>query len=122
MSEPQWRHGKICYLILASKNAEASAKFYASVFGWIPHLHANGDLGFDDTTGMVSGMWDTTLEPRSGGYEIDIWVDNVATTSDRIVSAGGVLVGDAVQIGDKEQYRKFADPDGNHLGIYHHDA
>ncbi len=120
MTEPQWKHGKICYLILASKDVEASARFYADVFGWTTRRHDNGDLAFDDTTGMVSGMWDTSLEARSGGYEIDIWVDDVAATAERIVAAGGTLIGDDVPISEQEQYRRFADPDGNHLGIYHH--
>ena len=120
MTEPQWKHGKICYLILASKDVDASARFYADVFGWSTRRHDNGDLAFDDTTGMVSGMWDTSLVARAGGYEIDIWVDDVAATAARIVAAGGTLIGEAVPISAQEQYRRFADPDGNQLGIYHH--
>lgn len=122
MSEPRWQHGKICYLILASKNAEESAKFYTDVFGWSTRSHDNGDLAFDDTTGMVSGMWDTSLEPRAGGYEIDIWVEDVLATSQRIVDAGGSLSGNLVAISDHEQYQRFIDPDGNYLGLYHHDS
>lgn len=122
MSEPRWQHGKICYLILASKNAEESAKFYTDVFGWSTRSHDNGDLAFDDTTGMVSGMWDTNLEPRAGGYEIDIWVEDVLATSQRIVDAGGSLSGNLVAISDHEQYQRFIDPDGNYLGLYHHDS
>lgn len=120
MTEPQWKHGKICYLILASNDPEESAAFYTNVFGWSTRTHDNGELAFDDATGMVSGMWDTSIEPRSGGYEIDIWVDDVADASIRIVQSGGKLLGDTVAISGKEQYRKFADIDGNELGIYHH--
>lgn len=121
MTEPQWKHGKICYLILASRDPQTSAKFYSEVFGWTTRNHDNGDLAFDDTTGAVSGMWNTAITPRTDGYEIDIWVDDVTTTSAAIESAGGTLIGDIQHFSDHEQYRQFSDIDGNVLGIYHHD-
>lgn len=120
MAEPQWQHGKICYLILASTNPEASAEFYREVFGWKIRSHDNGDIAFDDTTGAVSGMWDTTIEPRTGGYEVDIWVDDVGATAARIVAAGGELVGEMQRFSANEQHQRFTDPDGNQLGLYHH--
>ena len=119
-AEPQWQHGKICYLILASTDPEASARFYRDVFSWKIRSHDNGDVAFDDPTGAVSGMWDTSIEARSGGYEVDIWVEDVAATAARIVAAGGELVGEMQQLTANEQYQRFADPDGNHLGLYQH--
>lgn len=118
--QPTWKHGKICYLILASTDPGASARFYGDVFGWTTRTHDNGDLAFDDTTGMVSGMWDTSVTPRDGGYEVDIWVDDVPATSSAIVSAGGELIGEMVNISANEQYQRFRDIDGNVLGVYHH--
>lgn len=121
MTEPQWKHGKICYVILASKDPQASAAFYTNVFGWTTRGHDNGDLAFDDTTGGVSGMWDTSITPRDGGYEVDIWVDDVSATAKAIESAGGTLIGDLMNFTDHEQYQRFSDIDGNVLGLYHHD-
>lgn len=118
MSEPTRTHGKICYIIMPSKNVEASAAFYSGVFGW--SIRGEGDqLSFDDPTGAVSGMWDTSLEPRSGGYEVDIMVDDVPAAAENVVAAGGRLIGDMQVVGAGEQYQKFADPDGNELGLYH---
>lgn len=113
------KHGKICYLILASTDPIMSAEFYASVFGWTTRGHDDGSLAFDDTTGGVSGMWDTSFTPREGGYEIDIWVDDVAATAERIVAAGGTMIGHLQTFGEGESYQRFRDIDGNMLGIYH---
>ncbi|MCA9833030.1 MAG: VOC family protein [Thermomicrobiales bacterium] len=121
-NQSPWRHGKICYLILASTDPTRSAAFYAAVFGWSTRKHDNGDLAFDDTTGAVSGMWDTSFTPREGGYEVDIWVDNVADTASRIIAAGGTMIGELQQFTSTEQYQRFRDLDGNVLGIYHHDS
>ncbi len=116
------KHGKICYLILASTDSRKSAEFYASVFGWTIRGHDNGDLAFDDPTGGVSGMWDTSFTAREGGYEVDIWVDDVAATATRITDAGGTMIGELQQFTENEQYQRFRDLDGNVLGIYHHDS
>ncbi|MCO5219682.1 MAG: VOC family protein [Thermomicrobiales bacterium] len=112
------KHGKICYLILASTDPPKSAEFYASVFGWAIRGHDNGDLAFDDPTGGVSGMWDTSFTAREGGYEVDIWVQDVAATAAEIVAAGGSLIGELQHFGMTEQYQRFRDIDGNVLGLY----
>ena len=66
-------------------------------------------------------MWDPSISPREGGYEVDIWVEDVLATSSAIEKAGGRLIGDLRQLSDQEQYQRFADIDGNVLGIYHHE-
>ena len=120
MTEPTRTHGKICYIIMSSKDAGAAAAFYSGVFGWNIREH-DGQFSFDDPTGAVSGMWDTSLEPRSGGYEVDIMVDDVSAAAEQLVAAGGRLIGEMQVFGAGEQYQKFADPDGNELGLYHAD-
>lgn len=121
MTESTRTHGKICYLIMPSVNAEASAAFYEGVFGWQIRGRDSGELSFDDTTGAVSGMWDTGLQPRSGGYEVDIMVDDVEAAGAKVIAAGGTLIGEMQVFGQGEHYQKFADPDGNELGLYHSD-
>ena len=49
-------HGKICYLEIPAKTAEASADFYSSIFGWKVRKRGDGELAFDDPSG-VSGTW-----------------------------------------------------------------
>jgi predicted enzyme related to lactoylglutathione lyase len=59
MSEPTNAHGKVCYMIMPSRDPQASSRFYADVFGWNIRSHDDGTLAFDDATGQVSGMWVT---------------------------------------------------------------
>ncbi len=40
-------HGKICYLEIPAKTAEASADFYSSIFGWKIRRRGDGELAFD---------------------------------------------------------------------------
>jgi len=49
-------HGKICYLEIPAKTAEASAEFYRSIFKWKVRPRGDGAIAFDDTGG-VSGTW-----------------------------------------------------------------
>ena len=74
-------HGKICYLEIPAKTAEASAEFYSSIFGWKVRKRGDGELAFDDAGG-VSGTWvkksDRTPDERTRTY---IMVDDIAGTS-----------------------------------------
>ena len=71
-------HGKICYMEIPAKTAEASADFYSSIFGWKIRRRGDGELAFDDTGG-VSGTWvkesDRTPDERTRTY---IMVDDIA--------------------------------------------
>src|SRR2546422_3599541 len=76
-------HGKICYLEIPAKTAEASADFYSSIFGWKVRRRGDGELAFDDAGG-VSGTWvkesDRTADERTRTY---IMVDAIADTLTR---------------------------------------
>lgn len=80
-------HGKICYLEIPAKTAEASADFYGTIFGWTVRRRGDGELAFDDTGG-VSGTWvkegDRTPDQRTRTY---IMVDVIADTLKRIEAA-----------------------------------
>jgi predicted enzyme related to lactoylglutathione lyase len=49
-------HGKICYLEIPANAAQASADFYAQIFGWKVRPLGDGNLAFDDC-GSVCGSW-----------------------------------------------------------------
>src|SRR5439155_266478 len=82
-------HGKICYLEIPAKTAQASADFYSSIFGWKVRKRGDGELAFDDPAG-VSGTWvkesDRTPDERTRTY---IMVDVIADTLKQIETAGG---------------------------------
>ena len=85
-------HGKICYLEIPAKTAEASADFYSTIFGWKIRKRGDGELAFDDAGG-VSGTWvkesDRTPDERTRTY---IMVDDIADTLKQIETEGGRVV------------------------------
>jgi len=117
---PTFAHGKVCYLIMPSRNPEASSRFYADVFGWSIRAHDDGTLAFDDTVGGVSGMWVTDREAVDNpGIEVHIMVRDADEVEQAIVAHGGTLVWRA-GAESPEVYGTFRDPDGNLLGYYQH--
>jgi predicted enzyme related to lactoylglutathione lyase len=112
-------HGKICYLEIPAKTAEASAEFYSSIFGWKVRKRGDGELAFDDTGG-VSGTWvkesDHTPDERTRTY---IMVDDITVTLKRIEAAGGRVLTARTAIGSgMGAFAFFADPVGNEFGLY----
>ena len=58
-------HGKICYLEIPAKTAEASADFFSRIFGWKTRTRGDGELAFDDAAG-VSGTWVRESDAKGG--------------------------------------------------------
>ena len=111
-------HGKICYLEIPAKTAQASAEFYSSIF-WTVRKRGDGELAFDDPGG-VSGTWvkesDRTLDERTRTY---IMVDAIADTLTRIEAAGGRVLTPRTSIGaGMGAFAVFVDPVGNEFGLY----
>jgi predicted enzyme related to lactoylglutathione lyase len=112
-------HGKICYLEIPAKTAEASAEFYRSIFGWKVRRRGDGELAFDDPGG-VSGTWvkeaDRTPDERTRTY---IMVDSIEGTLKLIQEAGGQVLTPRTEIGEGlGAFAAFADPVGNEFGLY----
>jgi uncharacterized protein len=112
-------HGKICYLEIPAATADASAEFYSGIFGWQVRKRGDGELAFDDTSG-VSGTWvkasDRTPDQQTRIY---IMVDAIADTVQRIQAAGGRVLTPRTDIGSgMGAFAVFADPVGNEFGLY----
>lgn len=115
--------GEIRYLQLPALDVEAAAAFYATVFGWRIRTNSAGERSFDDPSGHVSGTWRTDRAPAGdAGVLVWIQVDDVATTLDRIVHAGGAVASPLAEQGPGEAIATFRDPAGNVLGIFHQPA
>ena len=112
-------HGKICYLEIPAKTADASAQVYSSIFGWKVRKRDDGELAFDDPGG-VSGTWvkesDRTPDECTRTY---IMVDAIAETLKRIQAAGGRVLTPRTEIAaGMGAFAVFADPVGNEFGLY----
>jgi predicted enzyme related to lactoylglutathione lyase len=112
--------GEVRYLQLPALDAEASATFYATVFGWRIRTKPAGERAFDDPSGRISGAWRTDRTP-AGDAGVLVWVrvDDVAATLERITSAGGEVVSPLTEQGPGEAIATFRDPAGNVLGLFH---
>jgi uncharacterized protein len=113
-------HGKICYLEIPAKTAEASAEFYSAIFGWKVRKRGDGALAFDDAEGGVSGTWvkesDRTPNETTRTY---IMVDDISVALKRIQASGGRVTKPRTEIGQgMGAFAFFADPVGNEFGLY----
>jgi len=116
-------HGKICYLEIPARTGEESAAFYSSIFGWKVRKRGDGEIAFDDPSG-VSGTWvkaaDRTPDEQIRTY---IMVDSIADTLTRIVAAGGRVTTPRTEIGaGVGAFAAFADPAGAEFGLYEEPA
>lgn len=115
---PTRKNGKICYLEIPTADIARSVRFYEAVFGWKTRKRGDGATAFDDAVGEVSGSWVNGRPPSPApGLLLYIMVDSADATVALIIAHGGRIVqpigGDFPEI-----TARFADPDGNVLGIY----
>ena len=115
---PRRAHGKICYIEIPAADIPRSVGFYQAVFGWSIRRRGDGATAFDDAIGEVSGSWVTgrPVSP-SPGLLIYVMVDSVAATAAAVIANGGRIV-QPIGVDAPEITARFADPDGNVLGLY----
>jgi predicted enzyme related to lactoylglutathione lyase len=115
---PTRANGKICYLEIPTDDVDRSVRFYQAVFGWPVRKRGDGATAFDDGVGEVSGAW-VTGRPASPtpGLLLYVMVDSVAATAEAVVAHGGHIV-QPLGADAPELTARFADPDGNVLGLY----
>jgi predicted enzyme related to lactoylglutathione lyase len=119
---PTAKNGKICYIEMPAKAAQASADFYQRAFGWTIRTRGDGAIAFDDTTGEVSGAFALGRPPAATpGLMVYIMVDSVTDTIEKVKANGGEIVqpigGDPGEI-----MARFRDPGGNVIGFYQEPA
>ena len=115
---PHIGDGKICYLEIPTEDVEASARFYASVFGWRMRVRGDGARAFDDAVGEVSGAFVKGRPPsRDVGLLVYVMVADMDAAIGRIVAHGGEIVEPPVPEAP-EIIARFRDPAGNVLGVY----
>lgn len=119
---PTSAHGKICYLEIPTADIARSVAFYQAVFGWKTRRRGDGAIAFDDAVGEVSGAWvnGRPVSPTPG-LLLYVMVSSVSATVTAVIANGGRIVqplgADAPEI-----TARFADPDGNVLGLYEEPA
>jgi predicted enzyme related to lactoylglutathione lyase len=112
-------HGKVCYLEIPANQAQDSASFYSSIFGWKVRTRGDGSLAFDDT-GCVSGTFvETADRPSDERTRTYIMVDSIKEALQKIEARGGKVVTARTDIGSNMgAFAAFTDPVGNEFGLY----
>ena len=119
---PGGGHGKICYLEIPADDIEKSAGFYQAVFGWPLRDKGTEHIGFDDSVGVVSGMWTLARKPSpEQGLLVYVMMDSVADAVEAVIANGGRVV-QSVGADAPEITARFSDPFGNVLGLYQEPA
>jgi hypothetical protein len=114
---PTFGHGKIVYLEIPTTDVTRSSNFYKAVFGWVIKRREDGATAFDDGVGEVSGTWVTGRPPSTTpGLLLYIMVKNVGEALDAVVRSGGSVI-QPMGVDVPELIGRFADPDGNVLGL-----
>jgi uncharacterized protein len=115
---PTSTNGKICYLEIPTADITASVAFYQAVFGWKTRRRGDGSTAFDDSVGAVSGSWVSgrSVSPTPG-LLLYVMVDSITEAVGKVVAAGGRIV-QPLGVDAPELTARFADPDGNVLGLY----
>lgn len=115
---PTFANGKICYLEIPTTDLARSVSFYQAVFAWAVRTRGDGSTAFDDGVGEVSGAW-VTGRPSSAtpGLLLYVMVDSIPATIASIRTHGGRIV-QPLGVDAPELTARFADPDGNVLGLY----
>ena len=112
------------------EDRERMAKFYQSAFGWQTHMLGE-DMGnyvvvtTTDTNeagptkpGAINGGFYGRVPDRPMQYpSVVIAVDDVKRAAQKVVAAGGKMLGDPMEIPGVGQYVGFVDPEGNRVSM-----
>lgn len=112
-----FREAGISYLRVPASDAQASAAFYASVFGWTVDA-ARPDPSFEDGTGHVIGHFSTEHAiAGEAGIRPYVYVADVEETLRTVAEHGGAVVTPPYAEGDL-RVATFRDPAGNVIGVW----
>ena len=112
-----FRVGGISYVRIPTDDPQATAAFYASVFGWNVDTDRD-EPSFEDGSGHVIGHFVSELAVAGeGGIRPYVYVEDVEDTLSRAVAESGEVVDERYAEGDL-WVATFRDPPGNVVGIW----
>ncbi len=117
MQERVFRPAGISYLHIPAADPQASASFYANVFGWKIGGRPEHP-SFEDGTGHVIGAFETSLKPvGEAGVIIYVYVTSVDETVARVEGNGGTVAKAPYPEGNLT-VATFTDPAGTAIGVW----
>ena len=108
------KHEQIQYIEFLSKDIERAQTFYTKGFGWTFTDYGPGYTAFEGD--YVDGGF-TLGNPVKGSMLVVIFSENIETTKQKVIQAGGIIAKDIFNFpGDKRFH--FTDHDGNELAVW----
>lgn len=112
-------HGDITHIDIPVADLGAASAFYGDLFGWqIAEMPGFEGYPMWQAPNGVSGGG---LAPRSDGFTQPrsyVEVDSIDDTLEKVRAGGGTVLMEKSPISETSWWAIFADPDGNHVGLY----
>jgi predicted enzyme related to lactoylglutathione lyase len=109
---------------------ERMAKFYQSAFGWQTQMLGQdmnnyvlavttetGDMGPRNPGAINGGFYERKPDYPMQYPSVVIAVDNLKRSTDKVIAAGGKVLGDPWDIPGVGKYVSFVDPEGNRVSM-----
>lgn len=108
------KHEQIQYLEFLSADIKQVKKFYTEVFGWTFTDYGPEYSAFDGD--YVDGGF-TLGKPVKGSILVVIYSEDIETTKQKVIKAGGIIVKDIFSFPGGRRFH-FTDPDGNEIAVW----
>jgi predicted enzyme related to lactoylglutathione lyase len=109
----------IVHIEISANNLDEATKFYQRAFGWvIESIPEMGYATFVAEGGPGGGLNPVTADNPAGTVLVYVDTDDIAGDLQRIESLGGKTVVPKTEIPGFGWFGVFADPTGNHIGLF----
>lgn len=113
-SQKKLRHEQVQYIEFLSADIQKARKFYTESFGWVFTDYGPEYTAFEGD--YVDGGF-TTGKPVKGSILVIIYSEDVETTKQKVIKAGGIIAKDIFNFPGGRRFH-FLDPDGNELAVW----
>jgi predicted enzyme related to lactoylglutathione lyase len=117
---PQMVEGAIVHIELFSEDVNASEAFYTTLFGWTTKRWGDTSnyLLFMDSSGKLGGGFAPMKNQGAGGTIVYLYVGDIEAKLSQVETHGGRTLEGKTPIPGVGFYATFADPFGNHIGLF----
>ncbi|HLW40230.1 MAG TPA: VOC family protein [Brumimicrobium sp.] len=114
MVNTKLQHEQIQYIEFISKDIAKAKDFYTKCFDWKFADYGAEYTAFEGT--YVDGGF-TSGSPVKGSILIVLYSDDIESTKNKVISAGGTIVKDIFSFPGGRRFQ-FIDPDGYELAVW----
>jgi uncharacterized protein len=112
-------HGDITHIDIPVSDTAAASTFYSELFGWnIAEVPGFEGYPMWQAPNGVSGGGLAAREEGFGQPRSYVEVDSIDEALERATARGATVVMGRTPITETSWWAIFADPDGNHIGLY----